>query len=50
VKNHLIWSRRFSMAELTDALDAACDLELALKGSRDSNLALRLWITRVITG
>lgn len=49
VKNHLTWARRYSMAELTSALDAAAELELALKGSRDSALALRLWITRVIT-
>lgn len=49
VKNHLTWARRYSMAELTGALDAAADLELALKGSRDSALALRLWIVSVIT-
>lgn len=49
VKHHLSWARRFSMTELVDALTAAADLELALKGSRDSALAFRLWIAGVIT-
>ena len=49
VKHHLSWARRFSMTELVDALTAAADLEFALKGSRDSALAFRLWIAGVIT-
>lgn len=43
-KKLVAWSRKFTMDELLAALDGACDLELALKGSRDSALALRLWI------
>ncbi len=42
VKNHLTWARRFSMAELVAALEAAVDVELALKGSADSETALLL--------
>lgn len=45
VKNHLTWSRRWRMEELLDALSQAVDVELALKGSRDSELALRMWVT-----
>lgn len=45
VKNHLTWSRRWRMEELLDALGQAVDVELALKGSRDSELALRMWVT-----
>lgn len=48
VKNHLRWARKYKMAELLAALDAAVDTELALKGSRDSSLALRLWIVSII--
>lgn len=48
VKNHLTWARRYSMEELVDALRAAADVELDLKGSRDSALALRLWIMGII--
>lgn len=48
VKNHLSWSRRWRMEELLDALSAAVDTELALKGSRDSELAMRLWIIGMI--
>ena len=32
------------MDELLDALTHAVDVELALKGSRDSELALRMWV------
>lgn len=44
VKNHLGWARRWRMDELLDALTHAVDVELALKGSRDSELALRMWV------
>ncbi|MDM8299772.1 DNA polymerase III subunit delta [Collinsella tanakaei] len=50
VKNHLTWARRWKTSELIDALREAVDVELALKGSRDSALALRLWIVRMCTG
>lgn len=48
VKNHLNWARNYSMEELLRALARAEDLELALKGSRDSALALRLWLVDFI--
>ena len=48
VKNHLTWARRFSMAELVAALEGAVDVELALKGSADSETALLLWITNIL--
>ena len=44
VKNHLSWARRWRMDELLDALSQAIEVELALKGSRDSELALRMWV------
>lgn len=44
VKNHVSWSRRWRMEELLDALSRAVEVELALKGSRDSELALRTWV------
>ena len=44
VKNHLGWARRYKMEELVDALRSATEVEQALKGSRDSELALRTWI------
>ena len=47
-KNHLTWARRFSMAELVAALEGAVDVELALKGSADSQTALLLWITNIL--
>lgn len=50
VKNHLTWARRWKTSELVDALREAVDVELALKGSRDSALALRLWIVRMCAG
>lgn len=49
VKNHLAWARRYKMDELVGALSAAADVELALKGSRDSALALRIWIMETIS-
>ena len=48
VKNHLGWARRYRMDELVDALSGAVDVELALKGSRDGALALRLWVIDLI--
>lgn len=48
VKNHLSWARNYSMEELLNALARARELELALKGSRDSALALRLWLIELI--
>lgn len=48
VKNHLIWARKYSMGELEDALRSAIDVEMALKGSRDSALAFRMWVIDVL--
>ncbi|MDY2777587.1 MAG: DNA polymerase III subunit delta [Collinsella sp.] len=50
VKNHVRWARKFKMSELLHALETAVDTEEALKGSRDSALALRLWIISIIQG
>lgn len=36
------------MAELVAALEGAVDVELALKGSADSETALLLWITNIL--
>ncbi len=44
VKNHLAWARKYSMQELLGALKQARDVELALKGSRDSDLAMESWV------
>lgn len=44
VKNHLSWARRWRMDELLEALSQAIEVELALKGSRDRELALRMWV------
>lgn len=44
VKNHLSWARRWRMDELLEALSQAIEVELALKGLRDSELALRMWV------
>lgn len=48
VKNHTAWARRFSMDELLDALRSAVDVELALKGSRDSETALITWVISIV--
>ena len=48
VRNHVGWARKYSMDELICALRAAVDVEAALKGSADSELALRLWIISLI--
>ncbi|MBY4797966.1 DNA polymerase III subunit delta [Collinsella sp. AGMB00827] len=50
VRNHLRWARAYTTDELIAALDAAAELEQALKGSRDSQVALRLWISQTILG
>ena len=44
VKNHASWARRWKMDELLEALSSAVDVELALKGSRDGELALQMWV------
>ena len=48
VKNHTTWARRFSMDELLAALHRAVDVELALKGSRDSETALVSWVISIV--
>lgn len=48
VKHHLTWARRYTMEELVDALRHAVDLELALKGSRDSEIAFTTWIVSIM--
>ena len=40
VRNHVGWARKYSMEELVCALRTAVDIEAALKGSADSELAL----------
>lgn len=48
VRNHVGWARKYSMDELVGALRRAADVEAALKGSADSELALRLWVISLI--
>lgn len=47
VKNHVRWSRLFSMDELVDALRSAVETECALKGSRDSEIAFTTWFVSI---
>lgn len=47
VRNHLTWARKFSRAELEDALRSAVEVESALKGSRDSEVAFTQWIVKL---
>lgn len=47
VKNHVRWSRLFTMDELVDALRCAVDTECALKGSRDSEIAFTTWFVSI---
>ncbi|WP_308623121.1 DNA polymerase III subunit delta [uncultured Enorma sp.] len=47
VKNHVRWSRLFSMGELVDALRSAVETECALKGSRDSEIAFTTWFVSI---
>lgn len=49
VKNHLRWARGFKMSELLGALESAVDVELALKGSQASDVALVRWVTQICT-
>ena len=48
VKNHLTWARRFQMSELVDALAYATEVEQALKGSRDANAAMTVWVGKIV--
>lgn len=48
VKNHLTWARRYEMSELVGALSRAADVELAIKGSRDTDAALMEWIVSIV--
>ena len=47
VRNHLTWARKFSRAELEDALRSAVEVESALKGSRDSEVAFTQWVVKL---
>lgn len=47
VKNHVRWSRLFSMDELVDALRSAVETECALKCSRDSEIAFTTWFVSI---
>ena len=47
VKNHVRWSRLFSMDELVGALHSAVETECALKGSRDSEIAFTTWFVSI---
>ena len=47
VKNHVRWSRLFTMDELVDALRGAVETECALKGSRDSEIAFTTWFVSI---
>ena len=49
IKNHLRWARGFKMSELLGALESAVDVELALKGSQTSDVALIRWVTQICT-
>ncbi len=49
VKNHLRWARGFKMSELLGTLESAVDVELALKGSQTSDVALIRWVTQICT-
>lgn len=47
VKNHIRWARRFKMERLVEALHEAVEVERALKGSSDSDLAMVRWIAHI---
>lgn len=47
VKNHVRWSRLFSMDELVGALHSAVETECALKGLRDSEIAFTTWFVSI---
>ena len=48
VRRHRAWVRNYSMDELVQALCDAAEVEQALKGSRDSALAFRLWLCGIV--
>ena len=48
VKKHHAWARNYTMDELVDALSGAAEVEGDLKGSRDSELAFRMWVIGII--
>lgn len=48
VKKHHNWARNYTMEELVDALSGAVEVEQDLKGSRDSALALRMWVIEIV--
>lgn len=48
VKNHRRWAGNYSMEELLGALSSAAEVEQDLKGSRDSELAFRMWVVGII--
>lgn len=48
VKHHRAWAANYTMDEFVEALSKAVDVELALKGSRDGELAFRLWVCEMI--
>lgn len=48
VKNHVRWSRLFTMDELVGALHQGLEVEFALKGSRDSETALLTWVVSIV--
>lgn len=47
LRDYSRWARKFSDSELERALKAAVDVELALKGSGDSETALTVWISQI---
>ena len=47
VRNHLTWARRFTMEELDRSLEDAVEVEQALKGSRDAQVAFTRWICSI---
>ena len=48
VKKHHAWARNYTMDELVDALSSAAEVEGDLKGSRDSELAFRMWVIGIM--
>lgn len=47
VRNHVRWSRRFTMAELVGSLCEAATVEQALKGSKDAESAFTVWVAHI---
>ncbi len=50
VRNHLRWARAFTSDELQGALRDAVGVELALKGSADTETAFTAWVASVAGG